>query len=289
MGLSAISRRQMLRGAAACAGARVARAAGAVFPAPGFKIGVCDWTIGKRADPAALALAAGIGLDGVQVDLGLPKDGMPLLKPEVQERYRSTLKGLKVEVASLAIGAMNDVPFKSDPRGEDWVAGSINACRVLGVRVVLLAFFGNGDLQNDPRGVEAVIQKLKHVAPMAEKAGVVLGFESWLSARQLLDILDRVGSPALQVYYDVANAHKQGYDIFREIRLLGSRICEFHAKDYDGLYGKGSIDFSAVRRAMDDVGYRGWILMEGVQMPLGIEESCRYDLEYLRKIFPRTV
>ncbi len=289
MSPSLISRRQILCGTAGCVCAQAARAAGAVFPAPGFKIGVCDWTIGKRADPAALGLAAKIGLDGVQVDLGLPKDGMPLLKPEVQESYRSTLRKTEVQVASLAIGAMNDVPFKSDSRGEEWVLGSINACRALGVRVVLLAFFGNGDLQNDPKGVEAVIRKLKNVAPKAEKAGVVLGIESWLSARQLLEILDRVGSPTLQVYYDVANAHRQGYDIFKEIRLLGSRICEFHAKDYDGLYGKGSIDFRAVRAAMDDIGYRGWIQMEGVQMPLGIEESCRYDLEYLRKVFPRTL
>jgi hypothetical protein len=30
----------------------------------GFKIGVCDWTIGKRANPESLALAKSIGLAG---------------------------------------------------------------------------------------------------------------------------------------------------------------------------------------------------------------------------------
>jgi hypothetical protein len=29
--------------------------------------------------------------------------------------------------------------------------------------------------------------------------------------------------------------------------------------------------------------------MEGVKMPLGVEESCRYDCEYLRKVFPQKV
>ena len=61
------------------------------------------------------------------------------------------------------------------------------------------------------------------------------------------------------------------------------------AKDNDDLYGKGTIAFKEVRRAMDDIGYRGWFVMEGTKMPLGVEESCRYDAEYLRQIFPREV
>jgi sugar phosphate isomerase/epimerase len=36
---------------------------------------------------------------------------------------------------------------------------------------------------------------------------------------------------------------------------------------------------------MDAIGYRGWIVIEGIELPLGLEESIRYDAEYLRKIF----
>ncbi len=258
-------------------------------PGRGFRIGVCDWTLGLRADPRSLEMAAKLGLDGVQVDLGDAKAGLPLLKPEVQKVFIEASQKQKVAIGSLAMGVLNDVPYKSDPRAERWVDEAIDACKALGVRVILLAFFGNGDLRNDPKGVDAVVQRLKQVAPKAEKAGVVLGFESWLSAPQHLEILGQVGSRSVQVYYDVANSHKEGYDIYKEIRFLGRNICEFHAKDYDGLYGKGSINFQGVRRAMDDIGYRGWMHMEGVQMPLGIEGSCRYDLDYLRGIFPREV
>ncbi len=254
--------------------------------AAGFRIGACDWTLGLRADPKSLEVAAKLGLDGVQVDLGDPKTGLPLLRPEVQEVFLEKSRQQKVAIASLAIGALNEVPLKGSTQAERWVRESIDVCRALGVRVVLLAFFGDGDLRDDPKGIDAVVQRLKEVAPIAEKAGVVLGFESWLSAAQHLQILGRVGSSALRVYYDVANSHKQGYDIYKEIRILGQNICEFHAKDYDDLYGKGSINFPEVRRAMDDIGYRGWINMEGVKMPLGIEGSCLYDLGYLRGIFP---
>jgi len=132
------------------------------------------------------------------------------------------------------------------------------------------------------------VSKLKNIASKAEKARVTLGFESWLSAEEHLAILDRIGSPAVQVYYDVANSHMKGYDIYKEIRTLGKRICQVHAKDYDDLYGKGSIDFKRVREAMDDAAIAldrdgRHEVSEG---PNGLEEGCRYDAEYLRPIFP---
>lgn len=91
---------------------------------------------------------------------------------------------------------------------------------------------------------------------------MILGIESWLNADQHLAILERVGSPAVQVYYDVCNSNDRGYDIYREIRQLGKRICEFHAKENGALLGQGKVDFKKVRAAMDDIGYTGWIQIE---------------------------
>ena len=255
----------------------------------GFKIGACDWTLGKMADTGSFKIAKRIGLDGVQVSMGTIKDDMRLRKPEAQKAFLDAAKKQEVEIASLAIGELNNVPYKSDPRAERWVIDSIDVCKAMGVNVVLLAFFGKGDLRNDERGIDTVVERLKRIAPKAEKAGVVLGLESQLSAEQHIDIIDRVGSPAVQVYYDVGNSHKNGYDIYKEIRFLGRHICEFHAKDYEGLFGKGIVDFKEVRRAMDDIGYRGWIQIEPVKMPLGLEASCRYNIQYLRSIFPPKV
>jgi len=252
----------------------------------GFKLAVCDWTIGKTTDPGSLEAAKRIGLDGVQVDFGRAEDNLPLFDADLQRRFLDEVLRQDIEIASLAMGVLNNIPYKSDPRAERWVNEGIDVCTILGVDVVLLAFFGNGDLQDDDKGKDVVVERLKRVAPKAEEAGVFLGVESWLSAEEHLEIIDRVGSPAVKVYYDVANSHKAGYDIYKEIRLLGKNICEFHAKDYDDLYGKGSIDFERVREVIDDIGYRGWLVMEGTKMPLGVEASCRYDAEYLRGIFP---
>jgi len=78
-----------------------------------------------------------------------------------------------------------------------------------------------------------------------------------------VEILDRVGSKAVKVYYDVCNSNDRGYDIYKEIRRLGPLICEFHAKENGSLLGQGKVDFQKVRAAMNDIGYSGWIQIEG--------------------------
>ena len=300
-----INRRQMVKSAAclaaglsltsSCVTTHVSDSTGAARRLPkkeaeGFKLGVCDWTIGKRSDPAAFEVAKHIGLDGIQIDFGGSNEHPPqVFDLELQRRYRDEAAKQGMEVASFAFGVFNEIPYKSDPRAVGWLMEGIDYAEDLGVDIILVAFFGKGDLKNDPKGTDAVVSRLKDVAPKAEKAGVTLGIESWLSAAEHMAILDRVGSPAVKVYYDVANSHKAGYDIYQEIRTLGKHICQFHAKDYDNLYGQGSIDFPRVREAMDEIGYRGWLVMEGTKMPLGVEESCRYDCKYLRTVFPRRV
>jgi sugar phosphate isomerase/epimerase len=248
-----------------------------------FKIGACDWSIGKLADPSAFALAKQIGLDGVQVSLGTLANDMHLRRADMQQQFKEAAKANGVEIASLAIGELNNVPYKSDPRTIEWVSDSIDVCAALGVRVVLLAFFGKGDLRGDKPGVDEVVRRLKAVVTKAEKAGVILGIESWLSADEHVEILDRVGSKAVQVYYDVCNSNDRGYDIYKEIRQLGKRICEFHAKENGALLGQGKVDFRKVRAAMDDIGYSGWIQIEGA-VPSGkaILESYQANLQFLR-------
>lgn len=249
------------------------------------RLGVCDWTIGKSGDPAAFPFAAGLGLDGVQVSLNSRGESLALAAPELRRAFLKAAERTGTAIASFAIGELNDVPLKSDPRAERWLEQGIGIARDMGIRTILVPFFGKGDLRGDAAGVDRVVSALKRLAPKAEMSGVVLALESYLSAEDHLRILERVGSPAVRVYYDVANSQEAGYDILREIRLLGPKIVEFHAKDTKGLYGKGSVDFKAVRQAMAGSGFEGWIIIEGTQFPLGLEKSLRWDVDYLRTIF----
>lgn len=284
-----VSRRAVLARGCAAAGALVGAPASAGGAKRWFKIGACDWSLG-RGDPSCFEVAKEIGLDGVQVNLGSERDGLPLRRPEVQRAYLEAAKAAGLEVASLAVAEFNNVNLASEPRAAVWLVDALDVARALGVKVILLAFFGRGEVRpDDEPAVGRLVRLLKEVAPRAERAGVVLGIENYLSAEDNARILERVGSPAVQVYYDVGNSTDKGRDILKEIRFLGGkRICEFHAKDGPHLLGKGRIDFRKVREAMDDIGYSGWIQLE-TAAPHGIVADCRTNLAYLREVFPREV
>jgi len=190
-------------------------------------------------------------------------------------------------IGGIAIGEMNNIPYKSDPRAEQWVSDSIDVAKKMDCNVVLMAFFNEGDLKSDTKGTQETIRRLKKVAPKAEDNDIILGIESWLNAEEHMEIINSVNSPNVKVYYDVANSNKMGYDIYNEIRWLGKEnICEFHAKENGYLLGQGKIDFQQVRNAIDDIGYEGWIQIEGaVPKYADMLESYLLNNKYIRSVF----
>lgn len=256
------------------------------------KIGACDWTLKLATQPAALDLAKRIGLDGVQVNFGRTRDArglLPLFDEALQDTYLAKSAELGVAIPSLAMGVLNEVPLKSEADAAKWVLASATVARRMKTRCVLLAFFGKGNLAGDEAGIAKVTEFLKTLAPVAEEAGVIYGIESTLKVPVLERMLDAIRSPSIQVWYDVANMDKEGEDYGEAIRRLGKeRICEFHAKDFEGLYGQGNIDFAKMRDAMRDIGWHdAWVHIEGTQIPNGVEQDIRYDAEFLRETFAK--
>ena len=252
-----------------------------------FYIGACDWSIGKKADLGAMELASKIGLDGVQVSLGTVENNMHLRQRAIQKEYKKLSKKYGVKIGGMAIGELNRIPYKSDDRTDAWVSDSIDVAAELNCKVILLAFFGKGDIKNDIEGTNRVIEKLQKVAPKAERAGVILGIESWLSAEEHVHIIDNVGSSHVKVYYDTANSHKMGYNIYEEIKWLGEdRICEFHMKENGNLLGQGEVDFVKVKECLSAINYKGWMQIEGA-IPEGgaVLESYQANLKFLNSFY----
>ncbi len=254
----------------------------------GFQIGACDWSINSINKPESGEMGAKLGLDGVQVNLGNFANNMHLRDPKIQQEYFANFKKNNIKFSGLAIGELNNIPYKSDDRTDQWVSDSLDVAKLLGVKTVLLAFFGSNDLKNDEAGTRIVIEKFKKVLPKAEQMGITFGIESWLSAKEHLYIINEVKSPNLKVYYDVANSNHMGYNIYEEIRELGKQkmICEFHAKENDFLLGSGRIDFQQVKKCMDEIGYKGWIQMEGA-VPTGkpMFESYIENRKFMKSVF----
>jgi sugar phosphate isomerase/epimerase len=194
-----------------------------------------------------------------------------------------------VAIASLAIGELNKVPFKSEEKTEQWVSDSIDVAKALDVKVILLAFFDKNDLRNDERGKKEVVRRLKLVARKAEQLGITLGIESYLSAEEHMEIIQQVGSKSIKVYYDFRNSADAGYDVIKEIQWLGKdMICELHMKENGFLLGKGTLDWTKICETllkMDFVG-SGWMQIEGATPKGGnVIESYKHNVEHLKRCF----
>lgn len=254
-----------------------------------LRISACDWSLGTSSDLRAFDLARTIGLEGIQVNLGNVANNLHLREPARQQLYIDKAKETGIRISSLAIGELNKVPYKSDPRTEQWVSDSIDVARNLGVTVVLLAFFNNNDLRNDDAGKKEVISRLKKVASKAEQKGITLGIESYLSAEELVDMIQQVGSKSIKVYYDFRNSADAGYDVIKEIKFLGKEaICELHMKENGFLLGEGTMDWNKIGETLMEMNYYGdgWMQIEWASpKDADIIQSYKHNLKFLKDIF----
>ncbi len=186
---------------------------------------------------------------------------------------------------------------------------ALEAAAALGAKNILMAFFGNGDLRKkikddkfidlkdgdfssyelDEKGVTRVVEALRQIVPRAEETGVVLGLENTLTAKQNLEIIERVGSPILQVYYDIGNSTAYGYDVPSEIRLLGNdSICEVHIKDWQAKVfsqEKGQVDMKAAAAALADIGFDKWYCLETSGRKDKFIEDTQDNVNFVKNTF----
>ena len=275
------TRRTFIGGAASAAFAGIALPGLASAPKVRFKIGVTDWNLKQEGKLESISLAKQLGFDGVQISIGKGTDKLPLSDPALQKAFLDESKRVNLKIASLCLEILHRNCLKSDPLGQRWVADSISIAKAMGVRVVLLPFFGKCALTS-PAEMDRVGDILKELAPAAEKAGVILGLEDTISALDNVRIMDRTKSAAVLTYYDVGNSTGNGFEVVKEIRWLGkARICEVHLKDNPHYLGEGSIDFKAVIDALADIGFDGWAQLE-TDSPASVEADMRRNLKFIR-------
>jgi len=126
------------------------------------------------------------------------------------------------------------------------------------------------------RAVEAIRAAL----PIAEEAGVSILIENvWnhflydhdggpdQTADAMAAFVDEFDSPLVGMQFDIGNHHKYG-DVAAWIRTLGSRIKKLDIKGYSRASGQfvpiteGTIDWPAVKAALREIGFTGWLAAE---------------------------
>lgn len=234
-----------------------------------YKVAVIDLMILKRQKLSALPLAKEIGADGLEVDMGglgdRPTFDNKLADPAIRKQYLDKAKELNLEICSVAMTGFYSQSFAKRDGIEKTVGDCIETMKQMGIKTAFLPMGVQGDLVKNPELRPQIIKRLKSIAPMAEKAGVVIGIETALSAAEEVKLLDEVGSKAIQIYFNFSNVLEAGRDVNEELKILGkNRICQIHCTDKDGVWLENNtrLDMKKVKATLDKMGWKGWLVIE---------------------------
>ena len=136
---------------------------------------------------------------------------------------------------------------------------------------------------------------IRQLLPAAEETGVAICIENvWnkflLSPLEMREFIDGFNSKMVGAYFDVGNVLLTGYPD-QWIRILGERIKRVHVKDFKLSVGtaegfvdllEGDVDFKAVKKALADVGYDGYVTAELLPFEPGRPEKTAHAM---KKIF----
>jgi L-ribulose-5-phosphate 3-epimerase len=255
---------------AAATAARVAAAPGG-SPKKAVLIGMLPKSLPY---PDRFALAREVGFEGMEVNT--------IENPAEAEAIAKAAQSAKLPIHSVMNSEHWRSPLSSgDPAVVDksvkGMLTSIANAKLLGADTVLLvpavvdAKTGYKDAWD--RSHKEIRER---ILPEAEKQGIVVGIEEvWnkflLSPLEMNAYVDSFKSKWVQAYFDVGNivfyAYPQDW-----IRTLGPRIRKVHLKDFKldrnkGAFdfvhiGEGDIDWPEVRKALNDIGYNGYMTTE---------------------------
>ena len=104
-------------------------------------------------------------------------------------------------------------------------------------------------------------------------------------------MMAQVGSPRLRINLDIGHAQLTDDDPAETIRSVGEALVHLHLEDIEGRvhrhlpFGQGNIDFGAVRRALEEIGYTGPYVADlfGQDNPPG--EVAEEALRAMRELF----
>lgn len=222
---------------------------------------------------AALDAIRSAGADGVEIPI------MEGQAPAYRELGRMLDDlGLK-RTASMAFVTPEVNPVSADPArrqaAKDNLRWLIECAHALGAPVIcgpmyqtIGLFTGDGPTESE---LARAAEVLWSVANEARQAGVTLAmeplnrFEAYVlnTLADAAALTDRVGHPSVGVLFDTFHANIEERDPTDAIRRHGRVIRHVHCSANDrGIPGQDHVDWPGTFKALHEVGYDGWLVIE---------------------------
>ncbi len=230
--------------------------------------------------PQRLALAQRLGFDYLELSIDESDARLARLDAASPERaaIRAAVQGSGVPVFSICLSAhrryaLGSADAATRQRAHELLVSAIDLAVEIGARVVQIAGYYVFYEDETPESVERYVEGLARGAAHAARAGVMLGIENMdtvgiASLEGGLAVVERVGSPWLQLYPDVGNLIERGRDPLSELDLARGRMVALHVKDTRPgeprrvPFGEGDVPYADAFARLAAGGYAGPVLVE---------------------------
>jgi sugar phosphate isomerase/epimerase len=260
-----------------------------------YKIGLIDLMLLKRQKLGAIPLASQLKADGLEVDMGglgtRPTFENELLTDSVRNLFLEEAKKDNIEICSLSMSGYYAQSFCGRDQYLQTIQDCINTAQLMHVKNAFLPLGVQCDLKKNPGVRDSVIARLRVAGKLAEQGGVTIGIETALSAAEEVKLLKDIGSPAIKICFNFSNPLKEGRDLISELKILGKdRISMIHASNKDSVWLQNDpqIDMYKVKKALDDMGWSGWLLIErsrDAKKARDVKYNYGANTEYLKRVF----
>ncbi len=264
-------------------------------PARDYKIGIMWGTIGAGKTVAEkFQYSKEAGFNGVQVNSHLNRD-------EVLQASQDTGLPVSSVCDSKHWEWLLSSPDKSvREKGREALELALEDAKAYGTDTVLLVPGKVDESVSYDDCWKRTTEEIKKAVPLAEKLKVNIALENvWnnflLSPIEAIHYMDQFKSRYVKFYFDCGNILVYGWPE-QWIRILGKRIARIHIKEFDmeaanskgkraGFnvdLGEGSVNWPAVMKALDEIGYDSWLTLE--QRGGGSPEGLKDLVERTKKI-----
>jgi hexulose-6-phosphate isomerase len=219
-------------------------------------------------DAQKFALAKKCGFEGIELS-------GPIADLAAAKEIGAQAKQAGVPIHSVVNGWGGPL---SDPRPERVEKGlasmevSLRCAKAVGADAVLLVPAVVNEEVGYAEAWERSQKNVRKLLPLAKELQVIIAVENvWnkflLSPLEFAKYVDEFNDPWLRAYIDVGNMILFGF-AQDWVRTVGKRIVKIHLKDFkrDGYRWTnlldGDVNWPQVRKALDEVGYRGYLTPE---------------------------
>ena len=248
----------------------------------GYTLGLYEKAMpGSLTWKEKLLAAKSAGYDFVEISIDETDEKLSRLEMTSQERLELVrlMAETGIPIRTMCLSGHRKYPLgSSDPqvcgRGMEIMQKAIQLADDLGVRIIQLAgydvYYEESSLETKKR----FLTNLKKAVNMAERTGVLLGFETMENefmntVEKAMKYVTLVGSSYLNVYPDIGNitnaAHTYKTDVLEDLYIGKGHLVAMHLKETvpgrfrEIPYGTGHVDFENAVHTAWELGIRKYV------------------------------